>query len=373
MVKIQRKSSQPFYEQIKEGLRREIDTGRYKPGDAIPDERVLAAQLGISRMTVRRAIVELSREGLLERVSGRGTFLRKSFTPQQKLEKGVVAILVDSDPLEPMGLVFYRLLQGINLGSESLGMPLVFRKITRPYEAFVASLRDDPALKGLIAIWSDAQPLLKLLAKFRAPTVLLDSLQPEDALPLDSVCQDGLAGVQAAMRHLLLMGHREIGFMAGLQDSAITAQRQIAYEHALAAHGVPFREELVYKVPLSGEAAYAKTQQILNGPAVPTAMVCSLDTMAVGVLAAIVEQGLRIPRDMSVIGYGDDGIFTVPQLSTVRVPFEQMGLSAMRLLVDRIARPSAPVQNLSIPAEWISRATCAAPRVGTLPLRAGGD
>src|SRR6185369_4690970 len=98
MFTVTKKSPQALFEQIKLGLRGEIEAGRIKPGDAIPDENLLATQLNVSHMTVRRAIVELTRDGLLQRVSGKGTFVRNGFAPQPRsTRKGSIALLSTAD------------------------------------------------------------------------------------------------------------------------------------------------------------------------------------------------------------------------------------------------------------------------------------
>jgi DNA-binding LacI/PurR family transcriptional regulator len=361
MITVLKKSPRPLYEQIKEGLREQIQQGLYKAGAAIPDERALAAELGISRMTVRRAIVELSREGLLERVSGRGTFVRDSIAPRRHTKTGAVAVVSAQDPLRPAPQYYYRMLQGIACGSEEISLPLAFRQVAEPLDGFIADLRQDRNLKGIIAIWLD-EATLRLLSKLSIPVVALESIQSRELPLFDEVTHDGRDGVFSAVSHLIALGHRRIALMRSDGENSITGRRRIGYEQAFTAAGIEVRPELIHRVSFCSDLAYAAAKNILSGPDCPTAFVCTGDCLAIGVMTAALERGMRLPGDLSVVGFGDESVFTSPQLSTVRVPLEQLGLSAIRMLAQRMKDSARPLQHLVMPTEWILRASCDCPR-----------
>src|SRR5205823_4758094 len=155
--------SQPYFEQVKDLLRRKIVSGHFKADGIIPDERALAAELRISRMTVRRAVVELTTEGLLKRVRGKGTFVRGAFAPQRKRQNAAVALIAPFERLMPNSVWYYRLVQAIHGGAEREGMTLSFRTATQPYDTFVAELRRDASLKGLIVLGIDDTDFVRSL------------------------------------------------------------------------------------------------------------------------------------------------------------------------------------------------------------------
>ena len=361
MFNVKKKAASPLYEQIKVGLRSQVEAGRYKPGDCIPDENVLAAQLSVSHMTVRRAIVELSREGLFKRIVGKGTFVRDGATAQPKTRKGAVAIVSTMDPRDVTAQSYYRMLQFLLIGLEEMGMPVVLRTCQEPYDEFIASIKRDASLRAIVAIWAGDPKLAELLTTLPLPVVLLDSIQPEVPI-FDSVVQDGESGVFSAVSYLLKLGHREIGLMQGHTLNSIGQRRELGFMRALESRGIAVNPQRIYRVICWGEDAYAATRRIISEPHPPTALICMGDVMAIGAMTAVTEHGWRVPRDMSIVGFSDDGYFTMPQLSTVRVPLEQMGMAAARLLAERLRQPLAPPQQVIFPTEWILRGTCDLPR-----------
>jgi DNA-binding LacI/PurR family transcriptional regulator len=370
MLSINRQTPLPFYEQIKTSLRQQIDRGVLKPDAIIPDERSLAAQLGISRMTVRRAIMELTKEGLLHRIRGKGTFVRGAFAPQPRRSRSAIALVSTFDRLErgASRSPFYNgILHGIYDASEKAGLWLAYRKITPPLDAFIAALRNDTTLKGIIALGIGDPALIHALNATRLPVVLLDSVQPGDHPAFDEVNHIGEGAVTSAVHSLLRLGHTDIGLMIPAKPSAFFQQRQAGFETALKNFNVPFRKERLYNVYTCPLASYALMRRILQSGDVPTAMVCTADEMAVGVMSAVNDFGWKVPRDVSVIGFGDLGYFTSPFLSTISVPCEQMGLEAVRVIEARLQNPTAPIQRVLLPTNFLQRASCDYPRTVTAP------
>jgi DNA-binding LacI/PurR family transcriptional regulator len=361
MLKIKKNDSQPYFEQVKDLLRKKIVSGHFKAEGMIPDERTFAAELHISRMTVRRAIVELTHEGLLKRVRGKGTFVRGAFAPQRKRQNAAVALIAPFERMMPNSLWYYRMLQAVQEGAEREGMTLSYRLATPPYDGFVAGLRRDASLKGLIVVGIDDTDLVRSLAKVSVPTVLLDTVQVEPRL-FDEVIQDGGDAVTTAVRSLLHLGHRDIAMITSQTPGEFTKQREAGYLNALKSYGIQPREELILRVNLCEIAAYSVMRKVLYAPSPATAVFCILDELAHAVIAAVKDHGWQAPRDISVIGYGDLGHFSMPPLSTVRIPIEQMALQATQALARRFNDPTAPLERIQIAGEFVSRGTCACPR-----------
>ena len=133
MIQINRHSSEPIYLQVKRLLLDDISAGRIRAREAIPNERELADDLGLSRMTVRRAILELAEEGIVERIRGRGTFVRPQERPGQRGSANTgartFAVVAGQDQTRIRDDLFYhRILQGIQEATGALGGAISYRK-----------------------------------------------------------------------------------------------------------------------------------------------------------------------------------------------------------------------------------------------------
>jgi DNA-binding LacI/PurR family transcriptional regulator len=146
---------------------------------------------------------------------------------------------------------------------------------------------------------------------------------------------DNRAGMVTAIDHLIDKGHSRIAFIGGRPLGDIRERRTAFYEH-LAEKGIALPEEYVQNVindPAGGDAAL-RTLVALDSP--PTAVVCSTDHLATGVLHAAADLGLVVPRDLSVVGFDDIPMasFTVPSLTTIHMPVAEMTALAARLAMD---------------------------------------
>lgn len=189
------------------------------------------------------------------------------------------------------------------------------------------------------------------------PTVVLDA-QDEDAV-LPSVVPDEEGGAYLATTELLEHGHRRIGFINGTEDIPATRGRLAGYRAALTAAGVPFDPELVVSVhpPVSREGYVAATQ-LLSRPARPAALFCFNDRVAMGAYQAAATLGLRIPADLSVVGFDDQQEISeglLPGLTTVALPHYAMGAWAVDTLIARILDPETPVQRTVLPCPLVRR------------------
>jgi LacI family transcriptional regulator len=170
-------------------------------------------------------------------------------------------------------------------------------------------------------------------------------------------------GARAAVRHLLELGHTRIGLITGNMEMDCARERLIGANEALAEAGVEGSPDLVRTGDFHRPLAYLLTQDMLRLPDPPTAIFAANDVSAFGVMDAVRNAGLRIPDDISIIGFDDipDAQWTHPPLTTVRQPMRDMGRCATRMLLDTIADPEAKQERIELPTELIVRATCQAP------------
>jgi LacI family transcriptional regulator len=175
------------------------------------------------------------------------------------------------------------------------------------------------------------------------PVVLVD--HPRERLDLCAVAVDDVLGGRLAAEHLISLGHRRIVYLGGTFEPGTVIRRREGVHQAVCAAGLDPGEVIVdLRVPIHPpplvEAAAAAVEQILAAEPLPTAVLCLNDTAALGVLHGLHVAGVRVPDDISVVGY-DDLPFTAglaPALTTVNQPKYQLGRAAADLLLDE-AKP----------------------------------
>ncbi|MGW0577055.1 LacI family DNA-binding transcriptional regulator [Streptomyces sp. NPDC002920] len=156
-------------------------------------------------------------------------------------------------------------------------------------------------------------------------------------LPATVVEYDNQGGAFQAVAHLLAMGHRHILFLGGEPHLSSAEQRRAGYQDALRAHGALYAEELDTVGPYTRSSGYLRTREALRAGTEFTAVFAGTDMVALGALAALREAGRDVPGDVSVAGF-DDVPFAAdltPALTTVRVPYEELGRTSVRLALER--------------------------------------
>jgi DNA-binding LacI/PurR family transcriptional regulator len=195
-------------------------------------------------------------------------------------------------------------------------------------------------------------------------------VQGEEGLDLDSVRVDNTRGSHLAIEHLLQLGHRRIGFVSGPINSANRSDRLEAYRSTLRAAGIEPDPGLVWmeNVDPGGdeeatEIGRAAAFALLRQPDRPTAFFAINDMTAIGIYAGVRELGLRIPEDISVVGFDDIHLCKVvnPPLSTVRQPLDELMRSAVELLLGRVeGKNLGPPVHLTLAPKLILRGSTAA-------------
>jgi DNA-binding LacI/PurR family transcriptional regulator len=243
-----------------------------------------------------------------------------------------------------------QVLIGSSLDRAENEMREVQKLIARQVEALLLV----PAVR-----WQHRLATLELVRASGVPTVLLDAY-PAGAENFPNVswvvCDDARGG-QIATEHLLELGHKEILFLAGPNGSSSGAGRFSGYQRALAAAGVPYSDERVFLADKDVDSGRKAMSQALSEKAAFTAIVAYNDSVAIGAAEALLQQGFRVPEDVSIVGFGDGVLATYYRmpLTTVRVPQTEMGETAVRLALELQKGHAAEPRTL--PVEIIVRAS----------------
>ncbi len=193
---------------------------------------------------------------------------------------------------------------------------------------------------------------VKQLNKTTVPTVLFDNYISNNN-HVGYVGTDSYEGIETAVNHLVELGHKKIAFLNGSKNSMVSEQRQQAFIQSLTANGIEPDENLMeygYYVP---DCAKYHVPTFLKHEA--TAIMCASDLIASGVIAEVTKHGLRVPEDISVIGYDDLPIATQlnPPLTTIRQDRIDLGKSAF-LLLDGLVH-NVTISKMLLRAKFIER------------------
>jgi len=194
------------------------------------------------------------------------------------------------------------------------------------------------------------------------PAVLVDARSGD----LPAVVVDDVAGGETATRYLLELGHRRIAFVGDKPRDEFrfrsSRDRTRGYERALAAAGVALRPEYVREGTFSRHVARSIATDLLRLPERPTAIFAASDTQALGVLEAARDLDLRVPADLSVVGFDDVELASYAGLTTIRQPLWESGRRGAELLLDALDDRGAQAQVETLPLDLVVRGTTGPPR-----------
>jgi LacI family transcriptional regulator len=224
--------------------------------------------------------------------------------------------------------------------------------------AFVTNLTAGLADGLLLVLPTDPAAYLDTIRRRGFPFVLID--HGGNGAEGPSVGATNHQGAYDATRYLIELGHRRIGFVTGNLEMGCAADRLAGYRTALGDHGLAVDPCLIQEGDFAQPRGFDCARALLSLPESPTAIFASNDVSAFGVVEAIRDRGLRIPDDVSVIGFDDipTAASIHPRLTTVRQPLEEMGRQATRMLLEFIANPERQVERLDLPTSLVIRGSC---------------
>ncbi|NGO73449.1 LacI family DNA-binding transcriptional regulator [Streptomyces boncukensis] len=197
-------------------------------------------------------------------------------------------------------------------------------------------------------------------------------LPPGEELPVTLVEYDNEGGAFGATAHLLSAGHRRVLFLGGLSATTTAEERRAGYRRALESYGLALDPALVVDSDFSRESGLRGMREMLARGLAFTAVFAATDMVALGALQALREAGLRVPEDVSVVGFDDIPVSRelAPGLTTVHVPYEELGRTAVRLVLGRRdgdAPDDARHQRVRLGTHVVVRGSTAAPAAPAAP------
>lgn len=218
------------------------------------------------------------------------------------------------------------------------------------------TLHEDPA-DGVILLGTELdKDDLPFLHSITTPLVVVDNLLPTE--DISCVTMQNRSSILQSVSYLYKLGHREIGYVANAYPSCNCSERFGAYKEALHVFGLTYQSDLVFSTNPTAEGAYQTMYHaIKNKIKLPSAIIANNDTIAIGCMKAFNEFGIRVPDDLSLIGFDNISFSSMscPPLSTQSVSCTDMGIWAVRILTDKIKNSKSPSVKIQVGTELIVR------------------
>lgn len=264
---------------------------------------------------------------------------------------GVIAPFIDR-------WYFANLLSGIERVSRSAGFDLLIYSLDRTDERdriFHQKLLRERVDALLVCAMPPNGDEVEFLQQLKIPVCLIGA----EVEGCASVRIDDIGGAKAATGHLINMGHRRIGLIAEspLQPMSFTAPRD-RRAGFLAAHqdaGIEFNYALEAFGSFTSESGERAMDELLAKPTPPTAVFCESDEMAFGAISAIQRHGLRVPHDISIVGFDDHDLAKYLNLTTVAQPVQVMGETATWVILDQVKNATNEPKAVVMPTQLIVR------------------
>ncbi len=321
----------------------------------------IAAQAGVSKMTVskvinnRPGISEATRQRVLHLVEQLGYTAHPTARALAAGRTNTLGVIVPS--LEQQYLS--EVIRGADLSAHAAGINLLISTTlenTAQERLNVARFRN--LVDGLLMV------LPRSLARYadglretQVPVVVVAAASGDVPFPL--VDADHQAGADAATTYLLSLGHRRIAFLKGRDDTAASLQRRQGHHAALRRAGLRPDPTLERHAGFTQPGGFRAAQSLLDLQTPPTAIFAANDLSAFGAIEAVRDRGLRVPQDISVIGFDDipQASQIHPPLTTVRQPLIEMGTAGTDLLLTLLGGQPVPSERLIMPTELVVRAS----------------
>jgi LacI family transcriptional regulator len=322
--------------------------------------RQIADAAGVSTTTV--SFVLNGKPGVSEKTRMHVLSVAERLGYQQRSQRRIIGVLIErlhvsaySDP------AVGRMIVGVEIEASRIGYHMLLASV-EPGATGLPAMVAERQVSGLIVLGGGdiSDQYIRALLAANIPLILADNYV--NGLAASCVLGDNAMGAYLATRHLSELGHRRIAILEGPRKYKTLTERIEGYLRALDEVGTPPEPALMRK-PLHGDSrkGFLETQALLALPAAqqPTAIFAVSDKTALGALEALKRAGVRIPEDMSLVGFDDiaECVQTTPTLTTVRYPLEGIGRMAARRLIDHIEGADVPSYKILLPTELVVRAS----------------
>ncbi len=370
----------PLYFQIIDEIKSKIARKDLKPGDQLGSHAELASAYKVSLITVKKALATMIQEGVLFSRVGKGTYVAQPSVDTPRLEQKTIGLVLQ-DFRSPF---FSRIMHSVEDAAYELGYHVLISNSSGKAEkedAQIARFKKFGVSGLIIASMSHryhATTTIRRLLREGFPFVMVSYIADED---VPFVGSDHKLGGYLATEHLMKLGYERIGFVDGEKGNLVGGLRRQGYEEALRAHGRRPDKRLLFRLRMKGErhdyeSGFEIGKRIPKLDVKPDAIFVYNDLAALGLEDAVIEQGLKIPENLAVVGFDDieRGEYATVPLTTVRQPTDAIGKQAMELLLRFMSGKRNVIRRVVKP-ELVIRESCCEKKVrsgkGNSPVRNG--
>jgi DNA-binding LacI/PurR family transcriptional regulator len=360
-MKIDYKKSVPLYHQIVEDLHRKIASQEFKEGEWIGSQQDIASKYGVSLITARKAMAILINEGLLVGQVGRGMFVASGSRPAAKPEFKTIGLVLP-DLQDPF---FSRMVYSIEAKASEYGFSMLLSNSSETIEKeeYQIDRYRRMNVAGLIIAsmgrLHHGTPAIQALKRDNFPFVMISFIEDPD---IYYVGTDHAQGAFLATEHLIKLGHLDIGYISTEPGDVLGELRKNGYRRALDKYGMRFNEASVYYLRSNSyQAGYEIGLQFSQSRTRPTAIFAYDDSSALGFERAVVDSGLQIPEDVSLVGFDniEAGVYAPVPLTTIHQPTYEIGCLAFEVLW-KLSRGEQPQVRTILEPRLIVRKSCGA-------------
>ncbi len=318
------------------------------PNAQLPTMLQLRDRLGVSMHTLSEAVREMEKQGFVRSVHGVGIFVSESANQNQSKTLGLI---MHADACHMTAPYTLSLLSGVRKGAAECNLKLQW--LNSLEERNISREQIDAVL-----MYCHPAEALALGLPSELPQVLLLHHSPD----FFCVHGDDVMGIQLAVEHLISLGHRNISYIAGEEHDSISQQRITGYHAALKRAEIPLSEKNVKFLSEHRSLGLRKSGEVTMEAWLEegweqlgsTAILAHNDDVAIGIVKALANHGLRVPEDVSVIGFDGTELceLCTPPLTTIKVPLEEIGALAVKILMEQMEKTiPGTVQNISFPVQ----------------------
>jgi DNA-binding LacI/PurR family transcriptional regulator len=368
-VAIDHKKPIPLYQQVADSIRADVMSGRIESGEQLGSHHALARKYEVSLITIKRALNDLVRDGILYSRAGKGTFVHD--TSATRLSLGTKTIgLVLRDLKSPF---FSLITQSVEEYASQKGYILLLSNSSQQIEKeenFIRHFHEIGVSGLIIASMSHeytASALLREIFEKNYPCIVVSYFKDPDVY---FVGTDHEQGAYMATRHLLSVGHRSIGYVDGELGNVVGELRKKGYLRALAEKGLSVPDQFIFRLRERGEehdysSGYEVGKIFAKQTGRPEAMFIYNDLAALGFEQAVLDSGLQVPDDVAIIGFDgiERGQYARVPLTTIQQPFDRIGALAVENLIKRIEGKPVEIKTVLEP-RLIIRESCGAHKKG---------